>query len=86
MDPLTIALIAVAVVIGYGFGIGATHAMLVSRRAGDEATVFGSMLWPLALPALLGAAAVRRLTAPRRAALPEDTGDDVVAVTREDRK
>lgn len=71
MPALTIAAIVVAIVVGYGFGAGATHAILVSRRASDEVEVIGSVLWPLALPALLGAAAVRHLTAPRRAALPE---------------
>lgn len=77
-------LIVIASIAGYGFGAGATYAGL--RAAGfnspDESpgTFFGTLLWPLILPGLVGAAVMRRLTAPKRASLPKarmlELGDD----------
>ena len=76
--------IIVAAIIGYGFGAGVTYAGL--RAAGfneasiSESTFFGTLLWPLVLPALIGVLTVRRLLTPKRAALPEarvlELGDD----------
>ena len=77
-------LIVIASIAGYGFGAGATYAGL--RVAGfaasdqDPTTFFGSALWPLVLPGLVGAAVMRRLAAPKRASLPKarmlELGDD----------
>lgn len=71
MDPLTIALIVVASIVGYGFCAGVTRA-LAHRAVHDEALAFWSgLLWPLVLPLIAGVAVVHRLTASKRAALPE---------------
>lgn len=71
MDPLTIALIVVASVVGYGFGAGVAGT-ITYRATRDEFLAFlGGLLWPLALPLIAGVATARYLTAPKRAALPE---------------
>ncbi len=72
MDLLVIALIVVASVVGYAFGAGAVG-MLAYRASDDDPFVafWCGLLWPAALPLITGVAAVRHLTAPKRADLPE---------------
>lgn len=67
MPAVTLAMIIVASIFGYGFGAGMTYGgVITSGRDGDSALAFfGPILWPLVLPALLGAALVRRITTPR---------------------
>ena len=72
MDPLTVALIVAASVVGYTFGAGATGVLVY--RASDDDLFFaflGGILWPAVLPLVAGVEAARYLTAPKRAALPE---------------
>ena len=63
-----IAAIVIAASLAYLIGLGATYAML--ERSIDEVQVFGAVFWPLVLPGMLGAAAVRRLREPKRGELP----------------
>mgnify|MGYP003464667731 FL=1 len=63
-----IAAIVIAASLAYLIGLGATDAML--ERSIDEVQVFGAVFWPLVLPGMLGAAAVRRLREPKRGELP----------------
>ena len=61
--------LAVVVIVAYGIVTGVTY-HLARRRVNDPpAAAFFAALWPVMIPALI--VATHRLTAPKRAALPE---------------
>lgn len=61
--------LAIAALAAYGIVAGVTY-RLARRRVNDPpAAAFFAALWPVTIPALI--VATRRLTAPKRAALPE---------------
>lgn len=62
---MTLALIIVASILGYGFGAGVNYAIAAPRMDDTYDAALLSLFWPVILPAMLGAALVRRLTAPR---------------------
>lgn len=72
MDLLVIALIVVASVVGYAFGAGASFVMAIRRLPGDDiGASLVALIWPIALPVMLGVSTGHWLAQPKRAALPE---------------